>query len=53
MAQHVRQSAVGCLLAEYVLLRGLGRTHIFPGDDLGARNNLERLLGLTNSGQPG
>jgi DNA-3-methyladenine glycosylase II len=28
------------------LLRGLGRTHIFPGDDVGARNNLQRWLRL-------
>ena len=33
---------VGCRTAEYVLLRGLGRTHVFPGDDVGARNNLQR-----------
>jgi DNA-3-methyladenine glycosylase II len=26
-----------------VLLRGLGRLHIFPGDDVWARNNLPRL----------
>jgi len=37
---------VGRWTAEYVLLRGLGRTHIFPGDDIGARNNLERWLHL-------
>jgi DNA-3-methyladenine glycosylase II len=37
---------VGRWTAEYVLLRGLGRTHIFPGDDVGARNNLKRWLGL-------
>ncbi len=37
---------VGRWTAEYVLLRGLGRTHIFPGDDVGARNNLRRWLGL-------
>ena len=35
---------VGRWTAEYVLLRGLGRTHIFPGDDVGARNNLQRWL---------
>jgi len=34
--------------AEYVLLRGLGRTHVFPGDDVGARKNLERWLRLAN-----
>jgi DNA-3-methyladenine glycosylase II len=38
---------VGRWTAEYVLLRGLGRTHIFPGDDVGARNNLQRWLRLT------
>ncbi len=38
---------VGRWTAEYVLLRGLGRTHIFPADDVGARNNLERWLALT------
>jgi DNA-3-methyladenine glycosylase II len=37
---------VGRWTAEYVLLRGLGRTHIFPGDDVGARNNLRRWLRL-------
>jgi DNA-3-methyladenine glycosylase II len=37
---------VGRWTAEYYLLRGLGRTHIFPGDDVGGRNNLQRWLGL-------
>jgi DNA-3-methyladenine glycosylase II len=27
-------------------MRGLGRLHVFPGDDVGARNNLHRWLGL-------
>ncbi len=35
---------VGRWTAEYVLLRGLGRLHVFPGDDVGARGNLERWL---------
>lgn len=38
---------VGRWTAEYFLLRGLGRTHIFPADDVGARNNLQRWLGLS------
>ncbi len=38
---------VGRWTAEYFLLRGLGRTHIFPGDDVGARNNLQRWLRLS------
>ncbi len=37
---------VGRWSAEYVLLRGLGRLDVFPGDDVGARNNLRRWLGL-------
>jgi DNA-3-methyladenine glycosylase II len=35
---------VGRWTAEYVLLRGLGRVHVFPGDDVGARNNLRAWL---------
>ena len=38
---------VGRWTVEYALLRGLGRLHIFPGDDVGARNGLERWLGLS------
>jgi DNA-3-methyladenine glycosylase II len=37
---------IGRWSAEYVLLRGLGRLQVFPGDDLGARNNLARWLDL-------
>ena len=37
---------VGRWTAVYFLLRGLGRTHIFPGDDVGARKNLQRWLNL-------
>jgi len=36
---------VGRWTAEYVLLRGLRRLRVFPCDDVGARNNLGRLLG--------
>jgi DNA-3-methyladenine glycosylase II len=36
---------VGPWTADYVLLRGLGRIEVFPADDVGARNNLARLLG--------
>jgi DNA-3-methyladenine glycosylase II len=35
---------VGRWTAEYVLLRGLGRLHIFPGDDVGAHNKLRHLF---------
>jgi DNA-3-methyladenine glycosylase II len=37
---------IGRWSAEYVLLRGLGRLHVFPGDDVGARKNLARWLRL-------
>lgn len=37
---------VGRWTAEYVLLRGLGRTNVFPGDDVGARNNIQHWLGI-------
>lgn len=36
---------VGRWTAEYVLLRGLGRFHVFPGDDVGAQKRLARWLG--------
>ena len=37
---------VGRWTAGYVLLRGYGRLNVFPGDDIGARNGLQRWLGL-------
>jgi DNA-3-methyladenine glycosylase II len=37
---------VGRWTAEYVLLRGLGRLHVFPGDDVGAHNKLRQLFGI-------
>lgn len=37
---------VGRWTAEYVFLRGLGRTHVFPGDDVGARKRLAQWLDL-------
>ena len=32
--------------AHYFLLRGLGRLHVFPGDEVGARNRVGKLLGF-------
>ncbi len=46
LAQLRQLRGVGRWTAEYVLLRGMGRTHLFPGDDVGARGNLQRWLGL-------
>jgi len=44
VAALLRLRGVGRWTAEYALLRGLGRLRIFPGDDVGARNNLTRWL---------
>jgi DNA-3-methyladenine glycosylase II len=35
---------VGRWTAEYALLRGMGRIHIFPGDDVGVRKRLQDWL---------
>ena len=40
---------VGRWTAEYVLLRGLGRLHIFPGDDVGAQKRLAQWLGRSRA----
>jgi DNA-3-methyladenine glycosylase II len=40
---------VGRWTAEYVLLRGLGRLDVFPADDVGAKKNLQKSLGITKS----
>lgn len=47
-AQRPKQDlrGIGRWNAEYILLRGLGRLTMFPGDDVGARNNLVRWLKL-------
>jgi DNA-3-methyladenine glycosylase II len=37
---------IGRWTAEYVALRGLERLSVFPGDDVGARNKLQRLLNI-------
>lgn len=37
---------IGRWTAEYVLLRGLGKIEMFPGDDVGAAKNLQLLLGI-------
>ena len=48
VARLCRLRGVGRWSAEYVLLRSLGRTNIFPGDDVGARKNLQRWLHLAD-----
>jgi DNA-3-methyladenine glycosylase II len=44
-AQLLALRGVGRWSAEYVMLRGLGRLHVFPGDDVGAQKRLARWLG--------
>jgi DNA-3-methyladenine glycosylase II len=44
LAGLLRLRGVGRWTGEYALLRGLGRLHVFPGDDVGARNNLVHWL---------
>jgi DNA-3-methyladenine glycosylase II len=39
-----RLRGIGRWTAEYILLRGLGRLNIFPGDDVGAHNKLRRFF---------
>jgi len=38
---------IGRWSAEYVLLRGLGRLDVYPGDDVGAARNLAAWLGVS------
>ena len=47
VAALMRLRGIGRWSAEYALLRGLGRLNVFPGDDVGARNNLARRLKRT------
>jgi DNA-3-methyladenine glycosylase II len=45
--RYLRQfRGIGSWTAEYTLLRGLGRLHIYPGNDSGARNSVRRWLGV-------
>ena len=50
LARLLKIRGVGRWTAEYVLLRGLGRIDIFPGDDVGGRNKLFEWFGT--DGQP-
>jgi DNA-3-methyladenine glycosylase II len=40
---------VGRWTADYVMLRGLGRLNVFPGDDVGAQKSLARWLGRADA----
>lgn len=45
----VELHGIGRWSAEYVQLRGLGRIDVLPADDVGARNKLQRFLGLAHA----
>lgn len=40
---------IGRWTAEYVMLRGLARLQVFPGDDVGARNKLSRFFDIDDA----
>lgn len=46
--QLCRRPGIGRWSAEYLLLRGLGRLHVFPADDVGARNSLKHWLRISH-----
>jgi DNA-3-methyladenine glycosylase II len=48
LTQLLQLRGIGRWSSEYVLLRGLGRLHVFPGDDVGAQKSLARLLGRSS-----
>ena len=43
----VRHRGIGPWSADYVLLRGLGRLHVFPQSDVGALNGLRSFLAVS------
>ncbi len=43
---------IGRWSADYILLRGLGRLNVFPGDDIAAAKNLRQWLGVGPERQP-
>ena len=49
LAALVALPGIGRWSAEYVLLRGVGRLEVLPGDDVGARKSLRRRFDLPSS----
>jgi DNA-3-methyladenine glycosylase II len=47
-----RQRGIGPWSADYVLLRGLGRLHVFPQSDVGALNGLRSFLAASGRAEP-
>lgn len=52
LARLTRVKGVGPWSAQYALLRGLGRLGVFPVNDVGARQNIQRWLGLAETPDP-
>jgi DNA-3-methyladenine glycosylase II len=50
--QLMKLRGLGRWTAEYILLRGLGRLHIYPSGDIGLRNGLKRWLQLADEIEP-
>jgi DNA-3-methyladenine glycosylase II len=48
LTQLLQLRGIGRWSSEYVLLRGLGRLHVFPGDDVAAQKGLARWLGRSS-----
>jgi DNA-3-methyladenine glycosylase II len=48
----VRRPGIGRWSADYVLLRGLGRLHVFPQSDVGALNGLRSFLAASGREEP-
>lgn len=46
----VKRPGIGRWSADYVLLRGLGRLHVFPPTDVGAMNGLRRFIAASGLG---
>lgn len=51
MSSLMQLKGIGRWSAEYILLRGLGRLNIFPGDDIAAAKNLRQWLGIDRERQ--
>ena len=51
LSHFMQLRGIGRWSAEYILLRGLGRLNVFPGDDIAAAKNLRQWLGIDRERQ--
>jgi DNA-3-methyladenine glycosylase II len=47
MERLTQLKGIGRWTAQYIMLRGLGRLDVFPGDDVGSQNKMQSWLGVT------